>query len=203
MIMDIFGLPDDVLNTIYLNKHSLEFYTTLEKINHIKPYIDYSKIKDDNYDNNRCFQYDTHLENDFESIKSHADTDYEINTNVSSISYTHTDDLHEHDGVSSDDEFKHFVNAGCLSNCFKLKDQLQYLTNNRAIYIDMTRDSEYWFDEHYFELPRKYGNDWIWKHFEKQLNIQVVKNNSLEAKYHIGIKDIIKFGLYGKDLYQY
>ena len=39
----------------------------------------------------------------------------------------------------------------------------------------MTRDSEYWFDEHYFDLPRKYGKGWVWAHMEKKLNVQIEK----------------------------
>ena len=114
-------LPDDILHTIYPNKHALELKDTLDKINHIKPYFNYSLMDDPDYDTNHIC--DTHLENDFESVQSHADSGYEINTDASSVTTTHTDDIDDADeyvidGVLADEAemLEQFVNASNLTN---------------------------------------------------------------------------------------
>ena len=177
------NIPEDILHTVYLNKHALEFHDTLEKISHIKPYVDYDKMDDENYDAGNIWCYDRDLENDFASIQSHADSDYDPCTDVSSVSCSRTDDLDEfvNDGAIEDEYeaemIEQFTNAGNLSNGLKLKPPLLPLTNNRKICLDISCDRDYWFDEHYFDLPRKYGKDYIWERIEKKLNIQIIRKS--------------------------
>ena len=63
-------LPEDIHNEIYLDKHVLEFHTTLEK-NHVKNYIDYSKDINE-------FNYSTELWSDGNESKRSPPSDYSL-----------------------------------------------------------------------------------------------------------------------------
>ena len=80
-------------------------------------------------------------------------------------------------GVQDDEAevYEQFIGAGNLMNCLKLAQQLEVLTYNRKIFLDITCNSEYWFDEFYFDLPRKYGHDLIWNDVENKLDITIIK----------------------------
>ena len=56
--------------------------------------------------------------------------------------------------------YKLFIHAGTLTNSLSLKEQLQPLTSNRKIYIDMSCDCFY--DEHFFDI-RSLGLGVLWK----------------------------------------
>ena len=64
-------LPEVIQNKIYLDKHSLEFHTTLEKLKHIKNHIDYSRYINE-------FNYSTELLSDGEKSKRSPPSEYSL-----------------------------------------------------------------------------------------------------------------------------
>lgn len=170
-------LPEDIQNKIYLDKHTLEFHTTLEKIKHVKNFIDYSKDINE-------FNYSTELLSDGSESKRSPPSDYSLREMIEKDSdetstcftYTPTEDwdLDMEDRFNGFEEvydnYKSFIDAGNLTNCLSLKQQLQPLTNNRKIHIDMSCDLKYFFDEHFFDV-----RFWDWEYYENKCNITLDK----------------------------
>ena len=61
-----------------------------------------------------------------------------------------------------------FIHAGTLTKGLSLKEQLQPLTNNRKIGVDMSCDVFY--DEHFFDI-----RFWDWGYYENKCNITLDK----------------------------
>lgn len=171
-------LPEDIQSKIYLDKHTLEFHTTLEKIKHVKSFIDYSE-EDINE-----FNYSTELLSDGNESKRSPPSDYSLREMIEKDSdetstcftYTRTEDwdLDMEDRFNDFEEmyeiYKLFIDAGTLTNCLSLKEQLQPLTNNRKIHIDISCDVKYFFDEHFFDV-----RFWDWEYYENKCNITLDK----------------------------
>ena len=114
-------LPEDIQNKIYLDKHTLEFHTTLEKIKHVKNFIDYSK------DINK-FNYSTELLSDGSESKRSPPSDYSLrgmiekDSDETSTCFTYTPtedwDLDMEDRFNGFEEvydnYKSFIDAGNL-----------------------------------------------------------------------------------------
>ena len=66
------------------------------------------------------------------------------------------------------ENYKLFINAGTLTIGISLKEQLQPLTSNRKMYIDMSCDVFY--DEHLFDI-----RFWDWEYYENKRNITLDK----------------------------
>ena len=89
------------------------------------------------------------------------------------------------------DNYNMFVDACTSTNCVPLKEQLQPLTNNRTIYIDMTCNVHYWFDEHFFDI-----RFWDWEHYENKCNITFGKTKkNPDLKYQGRTEDVTQFGV--------
>ena len=83
------------------------------------------------------------------------------------------------------------IHAGTLTNWLSLKTKLQPLTSTRRIYIDMSRDSKYVFDQHFFDI-----RFWDWEHYENTCNITLDKQNYLDQTCQGYTEGVIKCGLH-------
>ena len=76
------------------------------------------------------------------------------------------DDLH------SDDDEELFNNAALLKPCIREHTLGNIVSYNTCIYIDLRKDHEFRFDEHFFDIP---ADSWLsWKIVERKLNIDIV-----------------------------
>ena len=160
-------LPEDIQSKIYLNKHTLEFHTTLEKIKHVKNFRNYSEDMNE-------FNYSTALSSVSASSKQSRpspprnELEKEYDEATTCFTYTPTEDWNldadeRFDGFPElYEEYQMFIDAGTLNNSISLNEQLKPLTYNRKIHIDMSCDVEYFFDEHFFDV-----HFWEWMHYEK------------------------------------
>ena len=170
-------LREYIQNNIYLDKHTLEFHTTFAKITHIKNYIDSSKYINE-------FNYPTELLSDGSESKRSPPSDSSLRERIEKdsdeattcLTYTPTEDwdldmeerFHGFDEVY--ENYKLFIDAGNLTNCMSLKEQLQPLTHTRKIHIDMSCGVDHFFDEHFFD-----ARVWEWEYYENKCNITLGK----------------------------
>ena len=82
-------LPEVIQNKIYLDKHSLEFHTTLEKLKHIKNHIDFSKFINE-------FNYSTELCSDGEKSKRSPPSEFSLREMIEKIQMNHLLVLRQH-----------------------------------------------------------------------------------------------------------
>ena len=138
-------LPEDIQSKIYLDKHTLEFHTTLEKIKHVKNCIDYSKDINE-------FNYSTELLSDGNESKRSPPSEYSLREIIEKdpyatsacLAYTPTEDWELDmaecfNGVGDMyEDYNLFIYVGTLTNCASLNEQLQPLTHNRKIHIGIS-----------------------------------------------------------------
>ena len=86
--------------------------------------------------------------------------------------------------------YKLFIDAGNLTNCLSLKEQLQPLTHNRKIHIDISCDVNYFFDEHFFDVRFGTGNT-----TKISVISHWIKRNCLDQLYLGCTEDVIEYGL--------
>ena len=159
-----------------MEKHTLEFHTTLET-KRVHNFIDYSKYINE-------FNYSTELLSDCNESKRSPPSEYSLHEIIEKdsdeattcLTYTPTEDwdLDMEERFNGFEEvyenYKLFIDAGNLTNCLSLKEQLQPLTHNRNKHIDISCDVNYFFDEHFFDV-----RFWDWEYYENKCNITLDK----------------------------
>ena len=160
-------LPEVIQTMIHKYAHEIDFSKSIALLKRIK------------VESNECDIIELKMSDDFEPIEREVDD--EVSSDAGT---TDTDTLEEivedieelmNPGASRYREQMeyYFVDARNLTLDMSIRDQMQIVSENENIWIDLGCDYDYWFDEHFFDISmRKYGDD-IWLKIQKKLNITI------------------------------